>query len=86
MRTGLVDFVRGESIRIEEHISVVLEVLPHIRHHRVNDGEVSGTGDFVFGATALYSLYPEWKFPDRRRDIHALALELEKLRESSDLS
>jgi len=86
VRDGLVNFVRGESIRIDDYVSAALEVLPHIRHHRANDGEVSGTNDFVFGATALCSLYPEWKFPDRKRDIHALALELERLRVSGDLS
>jgi len=85
-RSGLVNFVRGESIKIDDYVSAALEVLSQVCHHRTTDVEASGTKNFVFSNRLLSSLFPEWNFPDRKRDIHALALELEKLRVSKGLS
>jgi len=78
-RNAVVNFVRGESISIDEYVAIALEVIPNISHRRANFGEESKTSDFVFDASRLGALFPEWRFPPRERDIQELARELKSL-------
>lgn len=80
-RSGVVNFVRGESIAIDEYVAIALEELPNIRHHCATPGDASATSDFVFDGSRLQVQFPEWCFPPRERDIHFLARELRDLRE-----
>jgi len=80
-RNGVVNFVRGESISIDEYVAIALEVIPNISHRRAKSGEVSKTSDFVFDASRLRALFPEWRFPPRERDIQEVARELKSLHE-----
>jgi len=85
-RSGLVNFVRGESLKIDDYVETALEVLPQIQHRPGKLSESREASDFIFDAAALQNLYPEWRFPNRKRDIHALALELKQLREYGEMS
>jgi len=78
-RNAVVNFVRGESISIDQYVAIALKVIPNISHRRANSGEESKTSDFVFDASRLRALFPEWRFPPRERDIQELARELKSL-------
>ena len=78
-RKGVVNFVRGESIAIDEYVAIALEELPNIRHHCATPGDASATSDFVFDGSRLQVEFPDWSFPPRERDIHKLARELKDL-------
>jgi len=80
-RNAVVNFIRGESVAIDEYVAIALEVIPNISHRRANSGEESKTNDFVFDASRLQTLFPEWRFPPRERDIQELARELKSLHE-----
>jgi len=80
-RNAVVNFIRGESVAIDEYVAIALEVIPNISHRRANSGEESKTNDFVFDASRLQTLFPEWGFPPRERDIQELARELKSLHE-----
>jgi len=84
-RSGLVNLVRGTSLKIDDYVACALEVLPNVQHWPAKIGESSQSSDFVFDTKALQYLYPEWKFPDRRRDIYSLAFELKQLHEYTDM-
>jgi len=78
-RNAVVNFVRGESISVDEYVAIALEVIPNISHRCAKSGEVSETSDFVFDASRLRALFPEWRFPPRERDIQELARKLKSL-------
>jgi len=84
-KSAVVNFVRGESISIDEYVAIALEVVPNIRHHRANPGEVSPTSNFVFDNQRFRVLFPKWRFPPRARDIRELAGELKDLYERKQL-
>ena len=78
-RSGVVNFVRGESIAIDEYVAIALEELPKIQHYRASADEISTTSDFVFDGSRLQVEFPDWSFPPRERHIHKLARELKDL-------
>jgi len=84
-RDAVVNFVRGESITIDEYVAIALKVMPNISHYRANSGNVSTTSDFVFDGARLRALFPEWRFPSREFDIYALAHDLRNLHEQQKL-
>lgn len=77
-RTGVVNFVRGESIKIDEYVAIALEVIPQIRHHRGSPTDISTANNFVFDSARLRTQFPEWQFPDRKRDVYDLARTLKQ--------
>jgi len=84
-RSGLVNFVRGKSISIDDYVAIALEVLPKLRHHRASTDDIGVTSNFVFGGEQLNGLFPDWRFPHRERDLHALARDLENLHEQKKI-
>ena len=73
---GLVNVVRGDSLTIDEYVSLALEFLPGIHHDRLQMTTRQDLAHFVFDASHFRSLFPSWTFPDRERDLHRLAREL----------
>jgi nucleoside-diphosphate-sugar epimerase len=75
-RAGLINFVRGESIPIDDYVAKAIEVVDGVRHLRDRSGASASVADFKFDAKVLRAMFPTWRFPVRSRDVYRVAREL----------
>lgn len=74
--SGLVNLARGDSWTIDEYVAKALEAVPNVRHARLANFDGRDLPHFVFDASHFRSSFPNWRFPERDRDVHRLAIEL----------